>query len=226
MGKLELVLKIYLLVSVVALSAGFIFLYIKFDNLSKIQIAGKEPSTASDLQTANQFSVQNVAYDTCGEECKKEINKVVSQAVATTSGTKKSATTTSVPIPTAVPKSQIVFIPLTATFTTTNMTWTDVPGTDIYINLVSEYGVGARAWWDAFLTVADANGTVYARLYDVTHSIGVSGSDVMLENIGTSTQVSSGQLGFWAGRNLYRVQIRSLNSFIVSFTNGRIKIAY
>jgi len=40
------------------------------------------------------------------------------------------------------------------------------------------------------------------------------------------TQVISGGLSFWAGNNLYRVQLKSLNGFEVTFGSGRIKIIY
>ena len=74
--------------------------------------------------------------------------------------------------------------------------------------------------------MANANGTAYARLYDVTHNIAVNGSEVKIENKDTSTQVVSGALSFWAGKNQYRVQIKSLNSFEVTFGSGRVKIVY
>ena len=99
-------------------------------------------------------------------------------------------------------------------------------GTEFYLDFNTDYGKSSYANWEAFLKVAHGNGTVYARLYDVTNNIAVNGSEVLITNKSDLNQVISGGLSFWAGNNLYRVQIKSLNSFEVTFGSGRIKIKY
>ena len=117
------------------------------------------------------------------------------------------------------------YIPLGGPITTTSMDWVDATGTDTYIDLINDYGKKTWVSWEANLKIADGNGQAFARLYDATNKIAVNGSEVSVTS-STSTQVISGQLSMWAGRNLYRVQIKSLNSFVATFVSGRIKINY
>jgi hypothetical protein len=165
--------------------------------------------------------------DQCGDLCKKQIADSINSALSTTSATTKELvkTVTVTPAPT-VKKSQTAYIPIAGPITTTSSDWYDAPGTDFYLDYNTDYGSKAYANWEAFLKVADGNGTVYARLYDVTNKIGVNGSEVSISNKGDLTQVISGGLSFWSGNNQYRVQLKSLNKFEVTFGSGRIKIIY
>lgn len=126
--------------------------------------------------------------------------------------------------PAATPGTKTTYIPLTASLTTSNTDWTSVSGTETYIDLKNNYSANAYVTWEAVLSAA-SGGQVTARLYDATHGIGVNGSEVS----STSTNgelVTSGKLNLWAGNNLYKVQIKSLNSYAVTFTSGRIKLVY
>lgn len=128
------------------------------------------------------------------------------------------------PVPSTI-RSQTTYIPITGPITTTSTDWYDVPGTEFYLNM-GDYGKNAYATWEASLKVAHGNGSVYARLYDVTNKIAVNGSEVSVINNSNLTQSYSRSLNFWANNNLYRVQLKSLNSFEVTFGGGRIKIVY
>lgn len=183
---------------------------------------------------ANQIplSVETVSsgdtyIDSCGKECKKEIEKIVSLSLASISGETKEivkiVNTTTVP---TTDKKQYAYIPLSGPITTTSTDWTDVPGTDFYLNLNTDYGKDSYVLWEPTLKVAHGNGVVFARIYDVTNKIAVNGSEVFVSNESDLTQVTSGALTFWAGNNLYRVQIKSLNTFEVTFGSGRVKIEY
>lgn len=167
-----------------------------------------------------QITTQNI--DTCGEECKKVIEDVVSKAISTISATAQTPVQSGAPTP---KERQTTYIPLAGPITTTSMDWVDAAGTDVYIDLVNDYGKNTWVSWEAFLKIADGNGQAFARLYDATHGIAVNGSEVSVTK-GVSTQVISGELKFWAGRNLYRVQLKSLNSFVATLESGRIKINY
>ena len=92
--------------------------------------------------------------------------------------------------------------------------------------MISRYFLSDENSHEASLKVAHANGTAFARLFDVTHGIGVSGSEISTTNNAVPKLATSGNLNLWAGRNLYRVQIKSLNSFEITFSEGRIKIGY
>lgn len=166
--------------------------------------------------------------DQCGELCKKQIEETLSNSISTISAnTKETVTNTIVVTPKpVVAKTQFGYIPITGPITTTSTEWYDAPGTEFYLDFNTDYGKSSYANWEVFLKVAHGNGTAYARLYDVTNKIAVNGSEVLIKDKSDLTQVISGGLSFWAGNNLYRVQIKSLNTFEVTFGSGRIKIKY
>lgn len=192
--------------------------------LLESRLAGFSKQTQTGVQEPvggkGEASVEGV--DVCGEECRRLINETVAEAMATLSGTTKTAIPPSTPVPA---ERQTTYIPLSGPITTTSMDWVDAAGTDVYIDLVNDYGKNTWVSWEAFLKIADGNGQAFARLYDATHGIAVNGSEVSVTK-GVSTQVISGELKFWAGRNLYRVQLKSLNSFVATLESGRIKINY
>lgn len=173
------------------------------------------------IQTVSQ------SVDQCGEECKMQIDKKISESISTISGTTKEIvkTITITPAPVKT-KAQTAYIPIAGPITTTSSSWYDAPGTEFYLDYNTDYGKSAYANWDAVLKVKDGNGTAFARLYDVTNKIAVNGSEVSVSNSGNLNQTISGGLSFWAGNNLYRVQLKSLNGFEVTFGGGRVKIIY
>lgn len=218
LDNLEKYLKFYFIINIVVLSVSLLFL---FDRVYKVEsyLAGFSRQVSDDGKT--QTLVQKV--DVCGEDCKKEVNDIVSKAVSTISGTTKTIIQKE-PVTEASSK-KTAYIPLSGPITTTSTDWVDAAGTDVYIDLANDYSKNATASWEGFLSIANGNGTTFARLYDATHKIAVNGSEISATS-GTSTQVTSGALSFWAGRNLYRVQLKSLNSFVATFASGRIKISY
>ncbi len=157
----------------------------------------------------------------CDEECKKAVAEEVARAVATISAQTKSQVSIS-----ASPKPQVSYIPLDGTATTTSTGWVDAPGIEVAFDLGRDYGTGAKIAWEASLKVADGNGQAYSRLFDVTHSIPVAGSEISTVDNASYQRVNSGNLNLWSGRNTYRVQIKSLNSFEISYTGGKIRISY
>ena len=220
LDNLEKYLKFYFIISIVILSVSLLFL---FDRVYKVEsyLAGFSREVSDDGKT--QTLIQKV--DICGEDCKKEVNDIVSKAISTVSGTTTTKTIIQKETATETPSKKTAYIPLSGPITTTSTGWVDAVGTDVYIDLANDYGKNTYVSWEGFLSIANGNGTAFARLYDATHGIAVNGSEISTTN-GTSTQVTSGSLNLWAGRNLYRVQLKSLNSFVVTFTSGRIKINY
>jgi len=211
------IFRIFTIASILGLVGGFFFLSRKIDNIST-ELSNREQTVP--------FSGQ-VNGLTRGD-----VEEIVFSAMSTLSGVPTSTPTSgSVSSPTAKPQAtpkadRIVYIPLGGPGSTQNATWTDINNAEVWINFTGEYGQLAKAWWDAFLRVDNSNGAAYARLFDVTHGTAVDGSEISLSNIGTATDVESGNLRLWSGRNLYRVQIKSLNSSYVFFDSGRIKISY
>lgn len=208
--SLDKIVKPLLLISVIILFSSVFYLVREVKVIKEktgIEKVGEEPS----LQ----------AFQVCGENCKEEIQKAVSKAVATLSATPITQVTKT----TVQTKQKTSYIPLGGTSAiTTSTDWVDVKDSEVYLDLANEYGKDAKVSWDAFLK-ATHGGEAMARLYDVTHKIVVLGSEISTKET-TSAQVSSGNLSLWSGRNLYRVQIKSLNSFEITYTGGRVKITY
>jgi len=203
-------LSYYFIASVVVLSVVLLFI---FRRVYKIE------SFLATLK--NETLIQQI--DVCGDDCKSQINDIVSKAISTMSGTTK--TIIQKEAATEPLSKKTAYIPLSGPITTTSTDWVDAAGTDVYIDLASDYGKSTYVSWEGFLSIANGNGQALARLYDATHGIAVNGSEISTTS-GTSTQLTSGSLSLWAGRNLYRVQLKSLNSFVATFASGRIKINY
>ena len=162
----------------------------------------------------------------CDENCQKEIADQVARAVATLSASQKTNTSTVKSFPVSTSKPQDMYIQISGSGSTKNTTWTDVVGTDFSFDVTRDFDKGAKFAWEGFLKVGDANGTAYARIFDVTHGIGVDGSEISIVNKADFTRANSTNMNFWAGRNLYRVQIRSLNTYNVDYMGGKIRVSY
>jgi hypothetical protein len=210
-------LSLFSLFAVVLLAAGFIFLFKSQEELStKVDsISGQKPVEVSS-------GAETEAGDTCGEECQKRIREEVAAAVATISASPKTAVSVTAP----VDAKETSYISLNGPVSTTSTQWVDIPGVEVYIDLVNDYGKGATAGWEANLKVAHGNGQAFARLFDVTHGIAVDGSEISTTNNADYKIVSSSNIYLWAGRNLYRLQLKSLNSYDVTFLSGHIRITY
>lgn len=161
--------------------------------------------------------------DTCGPICQQTINQKISEAIATISGKeiiKEKTVVQKTPTPTSQPT--VIYIPLGGGGSTTSQNWADVSNAEVYLD-VSDYPNLDRAYFEAFIRVKHGNGRAFARLYDVTHGIGVQGGEVYTDNE-NFTLVESGSLSFWQGKNLYRVQVKSLNGYEAFYDSGRIKL--
>ncbi|MFZ5932762.1 MAG: hypothetical protein ACOYT7_01665 [Patescibacteria group bacterium] len=165
-----------------------------------------------------EVSSGKILFGDCGSECKKEIKRVVADAIATIAAVPKTI------IKTQSTSLKTSYVPLDGTVTTTSTAWVDAAGVEVAFDLRQDYGENARVSWEASLKVAHANGTAYARLYDATHGIPVLGSEISTTNNSSFVRVASGNLNLWSGRNTYKVQLKSLNSFEITYTGGRIKV--
>lgn len=203
----------FLLVLIFVFGAGYFVAKNTLDRIySDLESRAKNVSTTIEQKTG------------CDSECQKIITEEVGRAVATIS-----ANTKSIIINQAsgnISKPQVSYIPLDGNFSTTSTDWTDAKGIEVSFDLAKDYSAGAKVAWEASLRVANSNGTAYARLFDVTHGIAVDGSEISVTDSSDYQRVSSGDLKLWAGRNVYRVQIKSLNSFNVDYTAGKIRISY
>jgi len=100
--------------------------------------------------------------------------------------------------------------------------WVDLAGTDLYFDKADYPGL-IEIYFEINSHLMNGNGAAYVRLFDVTHGIGVQGSEVQ-NSSQASSLVVSGQITFWAGKNLIRVQAKSLTADTAIFDSGRLRI--
>lgn len=203
--------KILLPILVIAIFAlGF---FVAKDTLTRVysDLRGRAESIVTPLETPG-----------CNADCQKAIDEKVAKAVATLSGTTRLVVGGGSP----AQKPQDSYITISGSGSTTNMNWANVSGTDFSFDVNNDFYPGAKFAWEGFLRIAGGNGTAYARIYDVTHGIGVNGSEISISSQADYAKANSANMNFWAGRNIYRVQIKSLNSFVVDYMGGKIRISY
>lgn len=180
------------------------------------------PQPVSNLNSAPATTITSEA-DTCGPVCQETIAQKVSEAIATISGKETVKETTVVEKTTeTVSQPTVIYIPLGGGGSTTSRDWADVGNAEVYLD-ISDYPNLDRAYFEGFIRVKHGNGRAFARLYDVTHGIGVQGGEIYTDNE-NFTLIESGSLSFWQGKNLYRVQVKSLNGYEAFYDSGRIKL--
>ncbi len=155
--------------------------------------------------------------DVCGEDCKKTIQEMITESMATISASPKIVYTS--PKQTGN-QQKVTYIPIPGGFSTRLTEWSDVARSEVYIDL-AEYSGEPYIDWEA--TVRAVSGNIQVRLFDVTHAIAVGSSEIKSVSSAFTT-ISSGVINLWQGRNLYRVQVKSLDGSEVFFDSGRIKI--
>jgi len=161
--------------------------------------------------------------DTCGLICQQTIEEKIEEAIAGLPEKETVKETTVVQQTTeTVSQPTVVYIPLGGGGSTTSRDWADVGNPEVYLD-ISDYPNLDRAYFEGFVRVKHGNGRAFARLYDVTHGIGVQGGEIYTDNE-DFTLAESGSLSFWQGKNLYRVQVKSLNGYEVFYDSGRIKL--
>jgi len=189
----------------------------RIENLSSGKII--KPSTSDITPTP----LTSPAPGACTSDCSDLIDQKISQAIATISGKETIKETKVVEkTTTGTSQPQVIYIPLGGGGSTTSKEWADVGNAEVYFE-IGDYPNVDRIYFEGFINVKHGNGRAFARLYDVTHGIGVQGSDIYTDSE-SFTLVESGSLSFWQGKNLYRIQIKSLNGYEASIDSGRIKI--
>ena len=165
---------------------------------------------------------ETTASGQCDLNCQQLIDQKISQAIATISGKETIKETKTIGKTTTSSQPQVIYIPLGGSGSTSSRDWANIGNAEVYFDL-NDYPSLVEARFEGFISVKNGNGKTFARLYDATHSIGVQGSDIesTSENF---TMVISDVLSLWRGKNLYRVQIKSLNGYEANFDSGRIKL--
>ena len=206
--EIDPIIHLFFLIAIIILFSGYFFLERRTRGTS---------DTLENLKT----QVFNTEEKKISGTSLSQINKLISDAIATISAVPKTIVQKI-----GIIQKQTSFISLGTTASTTSTNWVDVEAAEVYIDLENDYGKDAKVSWEASLKVAHSNGQAFARLYDDTNKIVVLESEISTTNNADFEQASSSNLNFWKGRNLYKVQIKSLNSFEVTYSGGRIKISY
>jgi hypothetical protein len=213
------IINVFIIFSVLILFVGFSFLYYQLYNLPQKENVG----TTLQEPFVQEVKEEIVSGNDTEEDylTSEEIDEKISLALTGI----PEATKTVVYQVTPKASKNVTYISLGNTFSTISTDWVDVPGSSIYVAVETDYGADAKVSWEASLKVAHPGGKVFVRLFDDTNKIAVDFSEIESE-ANSYEQLSTGFLPFWKGRNLYKVQIKSLNSFEAFYTGGKIKVAY
>lgn len=164
---------------------------------------------------------ENTSEFVCDEKCQKIIEDKVADLLPT-----YIPSITLKPVPTAVSTSVktkfVSYIPIPGSGNTANTVWTDLAGTEFSFS-VSDYVGFKEAYFEANIKLFNGNGIGYVRLYDITNSRAVDGSEISTSSQ-ISTAVSSGKVSLWLGNNRFKIQARSLTADTTYFESGRLKI--
>lgn len=177
------------------------------------------PLVVSEQEKATQPPPQVINIDKCGSDCQNAIDEKIEAALKKLP---KQTTTKIVEKETKPSTSQISYIPVGSSLTTSLTDWKTIEAGATYVDK-KEYGANLAITWEASVKTSHASGKVFARLYNDTHSVAVAGSEIT-SVFQTSTTIVSGNLSLWEGKNLYKVQIKSLDGQDVTFDSGKIKI--
>lgn len=185
-------------------------------------------------------TAENVALgeDTCGEVCMAQIERQValmsSKASGTEDGEDEPVMETGAPTSTVTPTRgasttattkkvrAVAYVTIPGSGSSKLLTWENISGTEFYFDK-SDYPGLIEIYFEANMNLLNGNGKAFVRLYDAAHSIGVDGSEVV--STGQSAGIyTSGKLNFWAGKNLIRVQAKTLTADTAVYNYGRLKI--
>lgn len=166
----------------------------------------------------------------CDSQCQAYVDTKISEALALKT-TKPTPTPTTTATPT--PKSVVIplvkskvrntsYLPILGSGSTTANDWADISGTEFYFDK-SVYPGLVEVRLEGTIGLLNGNGVAYFRLFDATHGIGVQGSDIKTSNQ-SSSAIESGEISFWSGKNLIRVQAKSLTADTAVFYGGRLRI--
>lgn len=161
-----------------------------------------------------------------GEEsdCRAICQEEISKALATISATPQQTVKTIYQPAPAAKQPSTIYISLGGNISTTNGSWVYIGGAEGYFNK-NDYLGAKKISWEAFLKIKDSNGQANARLYDATHQVVISASEI---NGGGDSYslIASGPLNLIDGNNLYQVQLRSSTGYEAYLEGARIKIDY
>ncbi len=190
---------------VVNLGLGYVFYQANW--IKPVSQASSAPETAQ--------------VDECGANCRSYIDSQIAQITVPATPTPTPRLIAPGPA-TAAKTRTVAYVTVPGTGSTTANNLATLAGTDFYFN-PSDYPGLVEVYFEVNMHLINGNGQAYIQLFDVTHGIGVQGSDVSTASQ-TPTTVVSGKVSFWAGKNLIKVQAKSLTADTAVFDSGRLRI--
>lgn len=154
----------------------------------------------------------SVDSSTCLSACKKYVQSELENL----------AVATSAPTPAKSSAAKVIYVPIGSSGSTTETSWTDIPGTDLYLD-IANYPSFKSVSWEVSLQSYQSTNPVYIRLYDTSGKRAVDGSELSTSSP-SYEYLRSGNLTIWAGNNLYRIQAKASAANTINFTSARLKI--
>jgi len=183
------------------------------------------PARIDAISQSKPIDTEPISTDSCGIACQQALQQAIKQvdqkiATLTAKVATPSGVTKSVAISPVTPTTKESFIPM-GVGSTTKSDWEDVAGSDVYINTTNFPNI-KEAYFEVSMHIPTKNGTLYARLYDVTDKHPVWYSDVSTDQ-DVSTFVSS-KIALDTGNKLYRIQLKTSLQYESLLDTARIKI--
>jgi hypothetical protein len=209
------------IVNFLVLDIAVLYLFFKPQEIDSNQ------SLASEFaQTTSDFGTNDYCDSVCKDSILTEINDIKVKLEENSAPTYVSVSPTvaksqAVSLPRTKVKS-VSYVPIPGSGSTLNTAWTSIDGTDFYLDKTDFPGI-KEIYFEANMKLFNGNGTANLRIFDVTHGVAVTGSEVTTSSQ-TSTYVSSSKLNVWNGWNHYVVQGKSLTSDTTVFESGKLKI--
>lgn len=219
--------KVFLTVTVVNflalnIAVGFL-VYKEISTPEDTEIEDNDPGlNDTDTSDRTNFSIgSNDENFVCDADCQKLIEEKIANVLPSylPSVTVKPQSTI---VPPSAKTKFVSYIPIPGSGNTTNTNWTDLAGTEFSFS-IGDYVGFKEAYFEANMKLFNGNGVAYLRLYDITNSRAVDGSEISTSSQ-SSVAVSSGRISLWQGNNRYKIQARSLTADTTYFESGRLKI--
>ncbi len=221
---IEKFLKIIFIVLGILVLGNLVFLDFVFVKQKKPELTNPAAILTSTLTPAPKPTTGNSVSE-CGQDClttiKQEVKKAVDEiSITQTTGTE--GTVIPSPTPIRAKNPSFLYLPIGSSGSTSSTSWIDIPGTEFYFDLVDYSGLKAVRW-EINLRSFLAGNNVSSRIYDVSNSRAVDGSELSTTS-GISVLLRSGDLTIWRGNNLYRIQAKSESGNPVYLDAPRLKI--
>lgn len=171
----------------------------------------KEERTEATSSTSSSALKQE---DTCGDNCKKEIYKIISSLSPSPKKASPSAPARTV--------AKEYYIPF-GTGNAWSTDWIDVPGVQAYID-GDAYGSIKNAVFEATMHVPTGNETAEIQLFNVTAGHPVWGSSIVFDGGTTSKFLTSKPITIESGSNLYKIQMKTQLSYPAYLDQARVHI--